>query len=139
MTDVKDTSEEGHKSDPSLVGPEDTHSIGMKGDAAPGSHSAVFGLTPDGHAEKNTDSKTTMGKVKDGAEKAMGGGTKPSGGEDTSNTSSTAAGTGGVADQLQDSKMGSGGQGGPEGHAGAGSGDKPGSGFDGPSQGTGQV
>jgi hypothetical protein len=48
--------------DSELVGPKDTHDIEMTGEGQPGSHSAVFGLTPDGTKDSNTKSATTAPK-----------------------------------------------------------------------------
>jgi hypothetical protein len=63
----------------------------MTGTGAPGSHSAVFGLTPDGKTDTNTKSSTTA--------------VKPAHSKETSNTStadtgSRAGGGEGVSEQV---------------------------------------
>jgi hypothetical protein len=127
----------GH--DPNLVGPEDTHDMKLTGQGAPGSHSAVFGLTPDGHKHDDTHSTTTTSKPAHSKESAVGGGSVPSGTEDASNTTSRAVTGGGVASQMHDPRVAEKGHGGQAVESDAGAGDKPGSGLGGPSQGTGEV
>jgi hypothetical protein len=88
-------------SDPNLVGPEDTHNLKMTGEGAPGSHSAVFGLTPDGKKHETTSSTTTA-PVPTEERSAAGGGTVPDSAEDANDTSSTGASGAGVAGQIDD-------------------------------------
>jgi hypothetical protein len=77
-----------NNADSELVGPKDTHDIKMSGDGEPGSHSAVFGLTPDGSKDDKTKSVTTppanVKKGGDGAGEAASG--------DVGSRGSTAAG-----------------------------------------------
>ena len=127
-------------SDPNLVGPEDTHTMKMTGEGEPGSHSAVFGLTPDGKRHDDTSHGTTISKPAHGEETAVGGGTVPNNEQESSNTSSKAAtGGGGVAEQMHDPRVGERADGQGTGTGEASAGDKPGSGLDGPAQGTGKV
>ena len=127
----------GH--DPNLVGPEDTHTLKMTGQGEPGSHSAVFGLTPDGKTYGDTSHSTTTSKPAHSKQTAVGGGVRPDNVEDSSNTSSTAAASAGVAEQMNDPRVAEKGHGGKAVESEAGEGDKPGSGLGGPSQGSGQV
>lgn len=63
--------------DPNTEGPDHSQ---LKGTGAPGSHSAFFGLTPDGKKDENTKASSTPIKPADGEERskeetASGGGT----------------------------------------------------------------
>jgi hypothetical protein len=62
--------------DPNTEGPDHPQ---LKGTGAPGSHSAFFGLTPDGKKDENTKAGSTPAKPADGGESseetASGGGT----------------------------------------------------------------
>ena len=77
--DAKDSDSGGV--DPNLVG-EPNPKDKLTGTGAPGSHSAVFGLTPDGKSNTDT-SKSSGGAIKPahGTEEASGGGKESSGGD----------------------------------------------------------
>lgn len=111
MSEISDTKAAAY--DPSLVGPKDTHDLKMTGEGAPGSHSAVFGLTPDGKKDPNTIPQTSVPKPAHSKQTAVGGGTVPQDADDSSNTSSTAAAGGGVAKQMHDPRVAE------KGHAGS--------------------
>jgi len=55
----QEKSEEEKGPDPALVGEADMRQVKLTGQAAPGSHSAVFGLTPDGHSHTDTSHGVT--------------------------------------------------------------------------------
>jgi len=75
----------------------------MTGTGAPGSHSALFGLTPDGHKETESSSVTTAPKpsAEDSKQEAMGGGKE---GADTGGSREQDRSEG-VADQIHDPKV----------------------------------
>jgi hypothetical protein len=50
-----------------------SHHVKLTGTGVDGSHSAVFGLTPDGHKHEETNSTTTAPKPAFSKEDAMGG------------------------------------------------------------------
>jgi hypothetical protein len=118
--------------DPSVV---DDKGRKLTGTGAPGSHSALFGLTPDGHKETDADANSSK------ARPAHGGG---GGGDDATSsgdTGSRAPAGSGVQEQLDDPRVAEKGHGGnatttdeSAGKLGAGS-----SPLTGPSQGTGEV
>ncbi|OAP54302.1 hypothetical protein AYL99_11403 [Fonsecaea erecta] len=123
--------------DPALVGdPNPTEKL--SGNAAPGSHSAVFGLTPDGKKVSDTSHGSSAPKPAHSSETAVGGGKKDA----DSDTSSRATGSGEVGEQMQ--KAGA-----DQGEKGlqrtdpapqpAGSDGKPGAGLTGLQQGSGKV
>lgn len=110
--------------DPSLVKSPEVRSGKLTGSGVDGSHSAVFGLTPDGH--KFDDTKSAVGK-------ALGSNNKSD--ETTSSkadqdTGSRGVGTGKVAEQMHDPRVAE------KGHDGQASygddGNKPGAGIAGP-------
>lgn len=113
--DVQHASKEG--SDPSLVGSTEKGKVKMTGSGVPGSHSALFGLTPDGkksndadYSGKNLPSKDDKGdkkedKEKEEKEKEQGKGTK-------GDTSSRAPAAEGVKDQMHDPRVAEKGHGG---------------------------
>lgn len=129
--------QDGH--DPNLVGPEDTHTLKMTGAGEPGSHSAVFGLTPDGKKHDETTGTTTAPKAAHTKESAVGGGSTPSDSESSTVSSSNQARGGGVADQMNDPQVAEKGHGGRAVESEAGAGDKAGSGLGGAPQGSGDV
>ena len=128
--------DDGH--DPNLVGPEDTTRMKMTGEGEPGSHSAVFGLTPDGAKHDDTKHTTTTSKPAHSKESAIGGGSIPRSEDESSNTTSNASRGAGVAEQMHDPKVAEPAHGGGTATE-TGAGDKPGSGVGGPAQGTGDV
>jgi hypothetical protein len=114
--------------DPSVV---DDKSRKLTGTGVPGSHSALFGLTPDGHKESEVDYS----------------GTKPGGGDDAAGEGGASGDTGsrapegsGVKEQLDDPKVSEKGHGGDSTTTDESSG-KPGGGSSvaTPSQGSGTV
>ena len=122
--------------DPNLQGPADVSKVKMTGDAAPGSHSAVFGLTPDGKTHDETSKGSTMSKPAHSKESAIGGGKAVTGDTDASRGTSGA----GVAEQMNDPKVAEKGHGGQAVESTGDAGDKPGAGVGlTPSQGTGEV
>ena len=130
--------EDGH--DPSLVGPEDTHTMKLTGSGEPGSHSAVFGLTPDGKKHDETTGTTTAPKAAHTQEeKATGGGSIPKDSDDSTVSSSNQARGGGVADQMNDPQVAEKGHGGGAVESEAGAGDKAGSGLGAAPQGSGNI
>ena len=137
MSDEAQKPQDGQ--DPNLVGPEDTHTLKMTGAGEPGSHSAVFGLTPDGKVHDETSGTTTAPKAAHSRESAVGGGTIPKDSESSSDTSSNQARGGGVADQMNDPQVAEKGHGGAAVESEAGAGDKAGSGLGGAPQGSGDV
>ena len=142
----------GQGKDPGLV---DDKAKKLTGTGAPGSHSALFGLTPDGHKEEKAE-YSSSGKVgaahsEEDSTAASGEGAQYTGknrdkmNEDTGNTEDTgdsgsrAPDGAGVKDQMDDPRVAE------KGHGGDGvsteSTGKPGGGssMTGPSQGTGTV
>jgi len=83
--------------DPALVG-EPNPTAKLTGTGAPGSHSAYFGLTPDGSKIKETSSKTTAPVAAHTKDSAMGGGKEN---PDTETGSRSTEGNSEVADQMQ--------------------------------------
>ena len=129
--------------DPNVI---DTKEKKLTGTGAPGSHSALFGLTPDGHKETEADSTTTAPKAAHREEKKSVTG---DGGEDTAGSTqgqatSEDAGSrqpegAGVKDQMNDPNVAQKGHGGAAETTTDDSG-KPGGGSTmTPSQGTGDV
>jgi hypothetical protein len=139
MSDESNQPQAPKDADPNLEGPEDTHNIKMTGQGEPGSHSAVFGLTPDGKKHDDTSHSSTITKPAHSKESAVGGGTVPDKAEDSSNTSSSAVAGSGVADQMHDPRVADKGHDGKAVESEAGAGDKPGAGTGGPEQGSGNV
>lgn len=122
-----------------FVGPRDTHDIKMTGDGEPGSHSAVFGLTPDGRKDDNTSASTSISKPAHSKETAVGGGTIPRSEDGSSNNTSIQSSGADVASQMDDPRVAERGHGGTAVESLSGSGGKPGAGVGGPEQGTGDV
>ncbi|KAH0843227.1 hypothetical protein AYO21_03520 [Fonsecaea monophora] len=124
--------------DPALVG-EPNPTDKLSGTAAPGSHSAVFGLTPDGKKVSDTSHGSSAPKPAHSTETAVGGGKKEGGGSDTG---SRATGSGEVGEQMHKVGADQGAKGlertdpAPE---PAGSDGKPGAGLTGLQQGSGKV
>lgn len=118
--------------DPAVV---DTKDKKLTGTGAPGSHSALFGLTPDGHKESQADYSSTKPKPAH-SEEATGGGSTSGGGD----SGSRAPGGSGVAEQINDPRVSKKGHGGDATVTDVES-EKPGTGSTvmGPSQGSGQV
>lgn len=120
--------DQGH--DPSVEGPSDPQALGqikMTGEGAPGSHSAVFGLTPDGQKHTETNSTTTAPRAAHSGESAVGGGKQADESASSGNPDATAGSSAGVADQINDPGVQTKGHGGaPE--SSAGPGEKPGAG-----------
>ena len=121
--------------------PKELDSMKMTGDGAPGSHSAVFGLTPDGKKHDETDSTTTAPKPAHSGQGAKGGGSVPDSTEDSSNTGSGGVSGGGVSDQMHDPQVAEKGHGGSAVESTGGAGEKPGAGTgtEAGSQGTGEI
>ncbi|EXJ77702.1 hypothetical protein A1O3_09931 [Capronia epimyces CBS 606.96] len=120
--------------DPALVGEPATGSSKLTGSAEPGSHSAVFGLTPDGKKYDKTSSKSTPLKPASSKQPALADKTE-------SNDTSSRAPTGqGVHEQLHKPETGAKGleRTDPT-PTSAGSEGKPGSGLDPVSRGSGSV
>ncbi|KIX95273.1 uncharacterized protein Z520_09190 [Fonsecaea multimorphosa CBS 102226] len=124
--------------DPALVG-EPNPTEKLSGNAAPGSHSAVFGLTPDGKKSTDTSHGTSAPKPAHGSDdSAQGGGKKEEGGD----TSSRNTASGEVGEQMQKAEADQGEKGlqrtdpAPQ---PAGSDGKPGAGATGLQQGSGKV
>lgn len=91
MSDKSEQNQPTKGADPNLEGPQDTHDIKMTGQGEPGSHSALFGLTPDGKKHDDTKHMTTTSKPAHSTETAVGGGKVPDKEEDSSNTTSSEA------------------------------------------------
>ena len=87
--------------DPSLVGSAEKGRVKMTGTGAPGSHSALFGLTPDGHKETETSSKTTAPKPAHGDDQSKSADVDT----DTSDRIPAGEGKGGVESQLNDPRV----------------------------------
>ncbi|KIW31392.1 uncharacterized protein PV07_03044 [Cladophialophora immunda] len=123
--------------DPALVG-EPNPTDKLSGTAAPGSHSAVFGLTPDGKKVSDTSHGSSAPKPAHSSETAVGGGKKEAGGD----TSSRATASGEVGEQMHKAGADQGAKGlqrtdpAPEPAGGDG---KPGAGVTGLQQGSGKV
>ncbi|KIW91391.1 uncharacterized protein Z519_08287 [Cladophialophora bantiana CBS 173.52] len=124
--------------DPALVGdPNPTDK--MTGTAVPGSHSAVFGLTPDGKKVGNTSPGSSAPKPAHSSKTAVGGGREEAGDLDTS---SRTPASGEVSEQMHKAEADPGAKGlqrtdpAPE---PAGSDGKPGAGVTGMQQGSGKV
>ena len=139
MSDENDVQKPQDGHDPNLVGPEDTHTMKMTGSGEPGSHSAVFGLTPDGKKHDETTGTTTAPKAAHSKDSAIGGGTIPKDSESSTVSSSNQARGGGVAAQMNDPQVAEKGHGGQAVESEAGAGDKAGSGLSGAPQGSGDV
>ena len=130
----KDENSKGE--DPNLQGPADVSKVKMTGDGAPGSHSAVFGLTPDGKTYNDTTKGSGVSKPVHSEETAIGGGTAA---KDDTDASRATTGSG-VADQMNDPRVAEKGHEGRAVESTGGAGDKPGAGVGlVPSQGTGEV
>jgi hypothetical protein len=86
--------------DPSLVTSSEIKAGKLTGSGADGSHSAVFGLTPDGH--KFNDTKSSIGKSLVHSE---GGSGEKGTSKDKEDTGSRGVGTGEVAEQMHDPKV----------------------------------
>lgn len=86
--------------DPSLVKSPEVKSGKLTGSGADGSHSAVFGLTPDGH--KFDDTKSAIGKSLGSSESKSSDKSSSKAEEDTG---SRGVGTGKVAEQMNDPKV----------------------------------
>lgn len=127
--------------DPALVGDAKDHPK-MTGQGTPGSHSAVFGLTPDGKKYDDSSSKTTAPAPAHSNETTLGrksvaaGAAGADSGRDT-----VSGGHGGVSDQIDAPDVGKKGleRTDPAPTEEATSGGKPGAGLGGLSQGSGQV
>jgi hypothetical protein len=99
-TDDKYDNKTAKGPDPALVGSPagSGEQTKLTGDGAPGSHSAYFGLTPDGRAVKETNSKTTAPVAAHSDESAVGGGKESSEGDSGSRAP---AGNEQVSDQMK--------------------------------------
>jgi len=88
--------------DPNLVGPGEagTGKVKMTGTGTPGSHSALFGLTPDGHKETESSTITTAPQPSEQDAKAQ---PKEAEGEDTG--SRAPEGNEKTAEQLDDPRV----------------------------------
>jgi len=124
--------------DPNTEGPDHPK---MTGTGAPGSHSAVFGLTPDGNKDDNTNSDSNPVKPAHSKEAEVGGEASGGGSYSKEDQGSRGVTGDGVADQMHDPKVGESAHGGDNQQAISGSGDKAGSGtsMTNPSQGSGDV
>jgi hypothetical protein len=113
--------------DPSVV---DDKGRKLTGTGAPGSHSALFGLTPDGHKETDVDHNSSKPRPADSGDGATSSG-------DTGSRAPTGSG---VHEQLDDPRVGEKGHGDNDTTTDESAG-KPGAGssLSGPSQGTGKV
>ena len=141
--DPSEVQSPGQGPDPALVGPAvgdgNARTSKLTGTGTDGSHSAVFGLTPDGHKHDETDSTTTAPKPAHSKETSL------SQGDSSNDTSSRAPAGEGVKDQMHKVEADSGDKGlertdpAPGGSSGAASDGKPGAGVSGPSMGSGKV
>ena len=140
--DDQQSGEQGR--DPNVV---DTKDKKLTGTAKPGSHSALFGLTPDGHKETEADATTTAPKAAHTGEKSKATGDGEEKSEEGAEGNATSGDAGsrqpegaGVKEQLDDPKVAEKGHGGDADTTTDDSG-KPGAGSSttGPSQGSGTV
>jgi hypothetical protein len=108
---IEDENDAGYKKgeDPNLV---EDKSKKLTGTAAPGSHSAFFGLTPDGHKEQDVDYGSTKPKPAHGNDDstiASGGGATFTGKSrdvtSSGDTGSRAPGGSRVQEQLDDPRL----------------------------------
>lgn len=86
--------------DPSLVKSNEAKSGKLTGSGVDGSHSAVFGLTPDGHKHDDTRHGAQISS-KDESSKPDSG----VGGAGDDNSTSRGVGTGKVAEQMHDPRV----------------------------------
>ncbi|KIV88765.1 hypothetical protein PV10_08410 [Exophiala mesophila] len=93
--------------DPALVGEAESHPK-LSGQGVPGSHSAVFGLTPDGKRHDDTSHSTTTVAPAHSEETTMGRKSvaAASGVDKASTEGGVAGGAGGVSDQIDAPDMG---------------------------------
>ncbi|RMZ78296.1 hypothetical protein DV737_g3940, partial [Chaetothyriales sp. CBS 132003] len=83
--------------------PDELSKLKLTGNAAPGSHSALFGLTPDGKVHTETFNSTAAPTHSTAT--TVGGGRQTTSDGETGNTPSTAASGAGVAEQIHDPRV----------------------------------